>query len=92
MCMHIPRFEDRPLSFYNGSSIGDIVVSVENGQSYVGNHVSCAVLSKNLLLYRYGSRNDVSDLIAICRRMSTSVKDYCYMLAKLDLYLKSEDA
>ena len=82
---------DKPLSFYNGSSIGDIVVSIENEQSYVRNHINCAVLAKNLLLYRYQNRDDVSDLITICRRMSTSVKDYCYMLAKLDLYLKSHD-
>ncbi|MBS3116938.1 hypothetical protein J4421_05070 [Candidatus Woesearchaeota archaeon] len=85
----------RPLSFYDGSSLSDIVSSIENGQFYgLSNYTSCARLAENLLRYRYFPYipklpSFIKHAKDITRNDS---KRYCSLLVRIEIHYKKKQA
>ena len=83
----------RHLCFYDGSSIGDIVGSIEGDKSYgVRTYKSCSKLAENLLRFRNSHRSDVDTLIIVVHGISTEYSEYCVRLAMLDHYFKEKNS
>ena len=81
----------RPLSDYNGYSIGDLVSSVElhntkGPQSYK----RCRELAEGLLYSRHQTdKMLLNGVLEMIKKDCKSDKAYCHWLAKLDVYIKS---
>ncbi|GEM_PF-4582498 len=88
----MPSFKKRPLSSYDGSSIGDIVASIEKDQSYgIRYYTSCARLSEKLLLYRYSAAREGLPLALMTLRfLAEDSQDRCFYLARLEIEIKDE--